>query len=154
MAFGSCHLLLHASWRQICSENNYSPQLPHLYIHGTRAGLPDGFFSDQKSQFGCILENPGMENVVIYSGHLENFTTIGYILRAFGNFVVIFPPLWYIVLRKIWQPWTRAGWPDEFVKKMWPKPTKFDKVKAQLLPWKKGLKKFCLRLFFSKNGPK
>jgi hypothetical protein len=32
-----------------------------------------------------------MEDVVLYSGHLEYFTTIGYIFRAFGNFVVI----WY-----------------------------------------------------------
>jgi hypothetical protein len=30
-----------------------------------------------------------MENCVIYSGHLEYFATIGYILWAFGNFVVI-----------------------------------------------------------------
>jgi hypothetical protein len=43
------------------------------------SGLPDGFFSDQKYQFGYILEDVGMENVVIYSGHLENFKTVGYI---------------------------------------------------------------------------
>jgi hypothetical protein len=42
-------------------------------------GLPDGFFSDQKYQFGKILEDLGMENVVIYSGHSEYFMTIGYI---------------------------------------------------------------------------
>jgi hypothetical protein len=35
------------------------------------AGLPDGFFSDQKkSQFGYILEDLGMEIVVINSNHL------------------------------------------------------------------------------------
>jgi hypothetical protein len=56
------------------------------------AGLPDVFFSNQKSQFGYILEDLGMENVVIYSGHLEYCTTTGCILWAFGNFVVI----WYI----------------------------------------------------------
>jgi hypothetical protein len=28
------------------------------------AGLPDGFFSDQKSQYGYILEDLGMENFV------------------------------------------------------------------------------------------
>jgi hypothetical protein len=44
-----------------------------------------------------------MESVVIYSGHLEYFLTISYILEAFGNFVVI----WFIVPRKIWQPWIR-----------------------------------------------
>jgi hypothetical protein len=54
--------------------------------------LPDGFFSDQKSRFGDILEDLGMENVDIYSGHLEFFTRIGYIQWPFGIFVVI----WYI----------------------------------------------------------
>jgi hypothetical protein len=55
--------------------------------------LPDGYFSDQASQFGYILEDLGIENVDIYSGHLEYFTTIGYILLwAFDNFVVI----WYV----------------------------------------------------------
>jgi hypothetical protein len=33
-----------------------------------------------------------MENVGIFYGHLENFTTIWYILWKFGNVVVI----WYI----------------------------------------------------------
>jgi hypothetical protein len=28
--------------------------------------LPDGFFSDQKSQFGYISEDLGMENAAIY----------------------------------------------------------------------------------------
>jgi hypothetical protein len=53
-----------------------------------------------------------METVVIYSGHKEYFTTIGYILPAFGNVVVIwyiFSTLWYIVPRKIWQPLSVAG---------------------------------------------
>jgi hypothetical protein len=56
------------------------------------AGLPDGFFSDQKSQFGYILDDGGMENNVLDSDRLEYFTPIGYILWAFGNFVVI----WYV----------------------------------------------------------
>jgi hypothetical protein len=50
------------------------------------------FFSDQKSPFGYILEDLGMENVDTYSGHSENFSTIGSILSAFDNFVAI----WYI----------------------------------------------------------
>jgi hypothetical protein len=70
------------------------------------------FFSDQKSRFGYMLEDPVMKNVVIYSDHLEYFTTIGYILWAFGNFInhlVYFSPLWYIVPIKIWQPCYSAG---------------------------------------------
>jgi hypothetical protein len=51
----------------------------------TESGLPDGFFLDQKSKFGNILEDIVMDIVVIFSGHLEYFTTIGYMLWAFGN---------------------------------------------------------------------
>jgi hypothetical protein len=57
--------------------------------------LTDVFFSDQKYQFGYILEGLEMENVVIFSDHLEYFTTTGYILWAFSNFVVI----WYTFRR-------------------------------------------------------
>jgi hypothetical protein len=42
--------------------------------------LPDGFFSNQKSQFGLILEGPRLENVDIFYGHLEIFTDIWDIL--------------------------------------------------------------------------
>jgi hypothetical protein len=34
-------------------------------------GLPDGLFSDQKYQFGYILEGLRMENARIFHGHLE-----------------------------------------------------------------------------------
>jgi hypothetical protein len=49
--------------------------------HGGRAnffctGLPDGLFSNRKSQFGLILEGLGMENVDIFYDHLANFTAI------------------------------------------------------------------------------
>jgi hypothetical protein len=40
------------------------------------AGLPDCFFSNQKSQFGSILEGPRLENVYIFYGHLKYFTDI------------------------------------------------------------------------------
>jgi hypothetical protein len=33
--------------------------------------LPDGLFSNQKSQCGYILEGLGMENDVIFYDHLE-----------------------------------------------------------------------------------
>jgi hypothetical protein len=44
-------------------------KLPFLR-HQNEAGLPDGFFSDQKYQVGYFLENLGMENVATNSGHL------------------------------------------------------------------------------------
>jgi hypothetical protein len=50
-------------------------------------GLPDGLFSNQKSKFGLFLEGLAMEDVSIFYGHL-----------------VYFPPFWYVVPRKIWQP--------------------------------------------------
>jgi hypothetical protein len=47
------------------------------------AGLPVGFFSNQKSQFGYILEGPAMEDVgkILlrfgpFSGHLAYFMAI------------------------------------------------------------------------------
>jgi hypothetical protein len=62
-----------------------------LPIRGKRArtGLPDCFFSDQIYKFGHILEDIAMENVIKFSGHSEFFTTVGYILWAFGTFVLI-----------------------------------------------------------------
>jgi hypothetical protein len=45
----------------------------------SNAGLPDGTFSYQKSQFGQILEGLGMVNVGIVYGLLEYFTVILYI---------------------------------------------------------------------------
>jgi hypothetical protein len=44
------------------------------------AGLPDGFFSNQKFQFGQILEGLRWENVDIFYGHLGYFTDIWDIL--------------------------------------------------------------------------
>jgi hypothetical protein len=44
--------------------------------------LPDDSFSDQKSQLGYILEDLGLENVDICSGHLKYFLTIGFVLWA------------------------------------------------------------------------
>jgi hypothetical protein len=52
------------------------------------AGLPDGLFSNQKSQFGYILEGLKLENVYIICGHSEYFTGIWDILRPFGTFCV------------------------------------------------------------------
>jgi hypothetical protein len=48
---------------------------------------------------GKILQGLAMEDVGIFYGHLVNFPAIWYILWSLG----VFPPFWYIVLRKIWQ---------------------------------------------------
>jgi hypothetical protein len=47
------------------------------------AGLPDGLFSDQKSQFEYILEVFRLENVDIFWVHLEYLTDVWDILRHF-----------------------------------------------------------------------
>jgi hypothetical protein len=47
---------------------------------GLSSGLPDGLFSNQKSQFGKIFQGLGLENVDIFYGHLEHFTDIWDIL--------------------------------------------------------------------------
>jgi hypothetical protein len=73
--------------------------------------MPDGLFSNPKSQFGSILEGLAMENVgmhilcafgILY-GHWKYFIAIWYILWTFD----IFSPFWYVVPRKIWQPCRR-----------------------------------------------
>jgi hypothetical protein len=59
-----------------------------------KAGLPDGLFSNQKSQFGKILEDLARENLGIFYDHLVYFTAIGNILWPFGIFcdhLVYFP---------------------------------------------------------------
>jgi hypothetical protein len=58
--------------------------------------LPDGTFAYHKSQFGYILESPGMENVGIFNGHFEYFTDIWNISRSFG---IVFP-FWSVVKEK------------------------------------------------------
>jgi hypothetical protein len=44
------------------------------------AGLPDGFFSNQKFLFGQILQGLRWKNVDIFYGHLQYFTNIWDIL--------------------------------------------------------------------------
>jgi hypothetical protein len=61
-----------------------------------RSGLPDGLFSNQKSQFGYILEGLAMKNVGIFYDHLVYFTAIRNTLWPFGivcGNLVYFPPL-------------------------------------------------------------
>jgi hypothetical protein len=48
--------------------------------------LPDGLFSDQKSEFGQILEGLAMENLGILYDLLVYFKDIGNMLRPFGIF--------------------------------------------------------------------
>jgi hypothetical protein len=56
-------------------------------------GLPDGFFSNQKSQFGYISEGLAMEDVGKFYGKLVNFRPCGIF---YGHFAY-FPPVWYIL---------------------------------------------------------
>jgi hypothetical protein len=39
----------------------------------SRAGLPDGLFSNQKSEFGKICEGLAMEDDGIFYGHIVHF---------------------------------------------------------------------------------
>jgi hypothetical protein len=42
----------------------------------SEAGLPDGIFSNQKSQFGEKIDVLAMEKVCIFYGHLEYIMAI------------------------------------------------------------------------------
>jgi hypothetical protein len=51
-----------------------------------------------------------MEDTGIFYDHLVCFIAILYILWPFGTFygyLVYFSPFWYVVPRRIWQPWSR-----------------------------------------------
>jgi hypothetical protein len=86
-----------AQWRQTHRTVQFSfPRCRTLcpdYKHPI-PGLPDGLFSNKKSQFGYVLEGLAVENVVIFCGHLVNFSAIWHFLMA----------IWYVLPRKIWQP--------------------------------------------------
>jgi hypothetical protein len=50
------------------------------YDRGLQPGLPDGLFSNQKSQIGKNFQSLRLENIGIFYGHLENFMDIWDIL--------------------------------------------------------------------------
>jgi hypothetical protein len=52
--------------------------------------LPDGIFSNKKSQFGKILEGLAMEDVAIFYGRLVNFPAIFPIFPC-GLFYILWP---------------------------------------------------------------
>jgi hypothetical protein len=53
-------------------------------------GLPDGIFSNQKSQFGSIWEGLAIEDVGIFYGHLVQYIR---------GHLVYFMAIWYIFFR-------------------------------------------------------
>jgi hypothetical protein len=55
-------------------------------IRGSHPRLPDGLFSNQKSEFGKILEGLAMENLGMFYDHLVCFMAIGNILWPLGIF--------------------------------------------------------------------
>jgi hypothetical protein len=77
-------------------------------------GLPDGSFSDQKSQSGKKFQGLRLENVDIFYGRLEYFMDIWDILSLFGTLcvhLVHFFRFGYHAPRKIWQPcWLLLCW--------------------------------------------
>jgi hypothetical protein len=77
-----------------------------LLLHA-KAGLPDGLFSDQKSQSGYILDALATEDVYVVYGHLVYFTAIWYILwkkQYFCGNLVHLTQFWSIIPRKSGNP--------------------------------------------------
>jgi hypothetical protein len=64
--------------------------------------LPDGIFSFQKFQFGCILEGLEMENVGI-------FLAIWNILQLFGLYYGNVVVIWYIIFHPILLYYTKKN---------------------------------------------
>jgi hypothetical protein len=66
------------------------------FFSGPQAGLPDGIFSKQKSQFGKIFYSLTLDDVGIFYRHSVYFTGNWYSLCPFGIFcghLVFFPVL-------------------------------------------------------------
>jgi hypothetical protein len=76
--------------RRIIRQNFFLLKIALLGMPGIReTGLPDGIFSNQKSQLGPILEGLRLEIVGLFHGHFKYFTAIWYILWPFGTVVAI-----------------------------------------------------------------
>jgi hypothetical protein len=60
------------------------------------AGLPDALFSDQKSQFGYILEGLAMEDVCILSDIWSMYGHLIYFMDIWYRYSVV---IWYIFPR-------------------------------------------------------
>jgi hypothetical protein len=83
-------------WICVSSETMSRHELGSVAC-GSGEGLPDGLFSNQKSQFGQILEGLRLENVDLSYAHLGYFTdisdtlpiTLWYILCSFGTFFLV-----------------------------------------------------------------
>jgi hypothetical protein len=55
--------------------------------------MPDGIFSNQKSQFGLILEGLKMDDAGIFYGCLVYVTAVWWILWILSSFGIFFPVL-------------------------------------------------------------
>jgi hypothetical protein len=66
------------------------------------SGLPD--ISKPKIPIWVNFEALAIEDVRIFYGRLIYFTAIWHILWPFG-IIGIYSCFWYVVPRKIWQPW-------------------------------------------------
>jgi hypothetical protein len=85
-----------------------------LKFETRRTRLPDGIFSNQKSQFGSILECLAMKDVGIIYCHLVYFMAIWYILWPFGICIFcshfgIFSPFWFLAPKKSGNPGAERG---------------------------------------------
>jgi hypothetical protein len=55
-------------WIRPSGHRLFTDQQLH-FLHSSEAGVPDGLFSNQKYQFGSILEGLAMENLGIFYYH-------------------------------------------------------------------------------------
>jgi hypothetical protein len=91
----------------------------HCYVHSDQersrinetAGLPDGIFFKPRIPIWQILEGLSKEGVGLFYSHLVYFMAIGVFCGHLVYLMVIwytFSTLWYVVPRKIWQPWEQS----------------------------------------------
>jgi hypothetical protein len=88
------------------------PEKIHYIVFATVTGLPDGLFSNRKSQFLVKFGGLGIQNIVTFYGHLEYITAIWYNLQPFAISLWPFGIFFHFGMfgpRKIWQPCAVIG---------------------------------------------
>jgi hypothetical protein len=79
-----------------------------------RAGLPDVCFQTKNPNLGKLWRVLQWKMLVYFMDTWSILRSFGiHILWTFGivrGNLVYFPPFWYFVPRKIWQPWVHVLW--------------------------------------------
>jgi hypothetical protein len=93
-------------WAIFCTNSSGRPEENlRMCLQCAMQGCQMLYFETKNPNLGKIWRVLQWKMMVHFNGHLAYFTSIWYIFWPFG----IFFPFWYVVPRKIWQPWCDAA---------------------------------------------